>query len=101
VPFPALRNGEGQDLIEVHTMLTAPSIQVLGLTQDLATGTDVLDAQSVLVVGNPTMPTVWSPEQGGTRQALPRSPVPSKRPLRSPIYLISTRWWAAPPPKAP
>ncbi|MGD1905420.1 MAG: tetratricopeptide repeat protein, partial [Leptolyngbyaceae cyanobacterium] len=74
VPFPALRNGEGQDLIEAHTILTAPSIQVLGLTQDLATGTDALDSSSVLVVGNPTMPTVWSPQQGGTRQALPPLP---------------------------
>ncbi len=74
VPFPALRNGEGQDLIEAHTILTAPSIQVLGLTQDLARTTGTFNEQEMLVVGNPTMPTIWSPQQGGTRQALPPLP---------------------------
>ncbi|NJN19984.1 MAG: CHAT domain-containing protein [Leptolyngbya sp. RL_3_1] len=74
VPFPALRNGEGQALIEAHTILTAPSIQVLGLTQDLATPTDAFNEQDILVVGNPTMPTIWSPQQGGTYQTLPPLP---------------------------
>ncbi|MDA0865122.1 MAG: tetratricopeptide repeat protein [Cyanobacteria bacterium] len=74
VPFPALRSDTGQDLIETHTILTAPSIQVLGLTQALATMTEPLNEQVTLVVGNPTMPTLWSPQQGGTYQVLPPLP---------------------------
>lgn len=33
VPFPALKDKDGKYLIEKHTILTAPSIQVLDLTQ--------------------------------------------------------------------
>jgi CHAT domain-containing protein len=36
VPFPALKDPNGEYLIENHTLLTAPSIQVLQLTRDLA-----------------------------------------------------------------
>ncbi|MGJ5676367.1 MAG: CHAT domain-containing protein [Nostochopsis sp.] len=35
VPFPALKDKDGKYLIEKHTILTAPSIQVLDLTQAL------------------------------------------------------------------
>ncbi|MDZ8262893.1 CHAT domain-containing tetratricopeptide repeat protein [Nostoc sp. ChiQUE01b] len=57
VPFPALQDADRKYLIEKHTILTAPSIQVLDLTrqkrqQILGTSKDVL------VVGNPTMPKV-------------------------------------------
>jgi CHAT domain-containing protein len=48
VPFPALVNANGQSLIEHHIILTAPSIQVLGLTHQLAkqqsTSTSTADA---------------------------------------------------------
>lgn len=62
VPFPALQNSSGEYLIEQHTMLTAPSIQVLDSThrlqqklrEDRSTTTQ---KQDILVVGNPTMPT--------------------------------------------
>ncbi|WP_293069719.1 CHAT domain-containing tetratricopeptide repeat protein [Moorena sp. SIO4A5] len=57
VPFPALQDQEGNYLIEKHTILTAPSIEVLGLThqkrKDLPNS-----GQTALVVGNPTMPKV-------------------------------------------
>jgi CHAT domain-containing protein len=57
VPFPALQDESGKYLIENHTILTAPSIQVLELTrqqrQQLAT-----QGKNALVVGNPTMPKV-------------------------------------------
>ena len=57
VPFPALQDQEGKYLIEKHTILTAPSIEVLGLThqkrKNLANS-----AQTALVVGNPTMPKI-------------------------------------------
>jgi filamentous hemagglutinin family protein len=55
VPFAALQDTSGNYLIEKHTILTAPSIQVLSLTkkqQQLASG------KGAVVVGNPTMPSV-------------------------------------------
>jgi CHAT domain-containing protein len=55
VPFPALQDEKGKYLIEQHTILTAPSIQVLQLTHQqrkLASGKDFL------IVANPTMPSV-------------------------------------------
>lgn len=64
VPFAALQDADGRYLIERHTLLTAPSIQVIGLAQsqqrnrDTAAITDALT--SVLLVGNPTMPAVSS-----------------------------------------
>lgn len=63
VPFPALQDATGKFLIEQHTILTAPSIQVLDLThqqrQRVATSHQLpLQSQDVLVVGNPTMPTI-------------------------------------------
>jgi len=55
LPFAALEDAEGQALIERHTLLTAPAIQLLDWTL-------VGDRGSVssppLVVGNPVMPTV-------------------------------------------
>jgi len=57
VPFPALQDEDGKYLIEKHTILTAQSIEVLGLThkkrQQLPNS-----VQGALVVGNPTMPKV-------------------------------------------
>lgn len=57
VPFPALQDAAGKFLIEKHTILTAPSIQILELTcqkrQESSDG-----AGDILVVGNPTMPEV-------------------------------------------
>ncbi|MDF5719479.1 MAG: tetratricopeptide repeat protein [Rhizonema sp. PD37] len=66
VPFPALQDKEGKYLIEKHTILTSPSIQVLDLThQQLQkrrkSSTSVLvglNFMSPLIVGNPTMPKV-------------------------------------------
>lgn len=55
IPFPALQAPNGKYLIETHTMLTAPSIQVLELTHQHQLTTD---SSSTLVVGNPTMPHV-------------------------------------------
>lgn len=38
VPFPALQDASGKDFIEKHTVLTAPSIQVLELTRQQKQG---------------------------------------------------------------
>ena len=71
VPFAALMDDSGDYLIENHTILTAPSIQVLDLTQKqrLALGhTKDLNPDQLLLVGNPTMPEVWNPKTSDFQQ---------------------------------
>ena len=76
VPFPALQDANGTYLIQKHTILTAPSIQVLDLTrqqrQKLA-NRPANDRGNALVLGNPTMPIV-SLSPGEPKQKL--SPLP-------------------------
>jgi len=55
VPFPALQDASGKYLIEKHTVLTAPAIQVLELTQQQRQN---VSGKELLVVGNPTMPSI-------------------------------------------
>lgn len=57
VPFPALQYDQDKYLIEKHTILTAPSIQVLDFTSKQQRRVEKLNAKS-LIVGNPTMPKV-------------------------------------------
>lgn len=73
VPFPALMDNQGNYLIQKHTILTAPSIQVLDLTRQQrqhsqANGSSPLQGDDVLIVGNPLMPKVWNPEDGTEKQ---------------------------------
>ncbi|RZM82813.1 CHAT domain-containing protein [Leptolyngbya iicbica] len=65
LPFAALTDAAGQALVDKHTLLTTPAIQLLDLT--LAEATMV--GAAPLVVGNPTMPAVPSLE--GELQPLP------------------------------
>ena len=60
VPFPALQDEKGKYLIEKHTILTSPSIQVLDLThkQRIASKKSGIGKGEILVVGNPTMPKI-------------------------------------------
>jgi CHAT domain-containing protein len=61
VPFPALQDANGTYLIQKHTILTAPSIQVLDLTRQQRQKLAQQPANNrgnALVLGNPTMPTV-------------------------------------------
>ena len=61
VPFAALQDRDGTYLIEKHTILTAPSIQVLDLAVRAGAGalrTAALQPTQALVVGNPVMPQV-------------------------------------------
>ena len=62
VPFAALQDTEGNYLIEKHTILTAPAIQVLDLTrqqrQQLGDRESGAGSEDFLIVGNPTMPEV-------------------------------------------
>jgi CHAT domain-containing protein len=74
VPFTALQNSSGQFLIERHTILTAPSIQILQLTAQQQKRITTKNKQS-LVAGNPTMPSIeFFPGEGvQTLPALPGS----------------------------
>ena len=72
VPFPALQDNSGKYLIEKHTILTAPSIQVLDLTRKQRNRIGENNSNS-LVVGNPIMPTV-SLSPGEKPQQLPSLP---------------------------
>ncbi|MDZ7956587.1 MAG: CHAT domain-containing protein [Aulosira sp. DedQUE10] len=71
VPFAALQDADGKYLIEKHTILTSPSIQVLDLThkQKQRIGTKPIQGKDTLIVGNPTMPFV-APKIGETPQQL-------------------------------
>ncbi|MEG3921244.1 tetratricopeptide repeat protein [Microcoleus sp. POL10_C6] len=75
VPFPALQDSGGTYLIEKHTILTAPSIQVLDLTrqQRQKLANQPANSSNALVLGNPTMPSV-SLSLGEPKQQL--SPLP-------------------------
>jgi CHAT domain-containing protein/tetratricopeptide (TPR) repeat protein len=75
VPFAALQDANATYLIENHTILTAPAIQILALTQQQRArkrdGETTLHA--LLIVGNPSMPSV-SFEAG--QPAEPLEPLP-------------------------
>jgi tetratricopeptide (TPR) repeat protein len=61
-PFPALQDKDGKYLIEKHTILTSPSIQVLELTREQRQrvgARQIASPQDALVVGNPTMPSFY------------------------------------------
>jgi CHAT domain-containing protein/Tfp pilus assembly protein PilF len=58
VPFVALQDKDGKYLIEKHTILTVPAIQVLDLTRQQR---QKVTGKDVLVMGNPTMPKVGIP----------------------------------------
>ena len=58
VPFAALQNSKGEYLIKKHTIVTAPSIQVLNFTNQLKNSVIKDNFKSALVVGNPIMPTI-------------------------------------------
>jgi len=74
VPFPALQDANGTYLIQKHTILTAPSIQVLDLTRQQRQKLAQKQSNSgrALVLGNPTMPSVSSP--GAPKQQLSALP---------------------------
>jgi CHAT domain-containing protein len=67
-----LQDESGKYLIEKHTLLTAPSIQVLQLTQQQRQRV-AARSNKALVVGNPTMPKV-APAIGQPPQQLPPLP---------------------------
>lgn len=72
VPFGALQDSDGKYLIQKHTIVTSPSIQVLDLTHKQREAQKTLNTDA-LIVGNPTMPFV-PPLPGATPQQL--APLP-------------------------
>jgi CHAT domain-containing protein/Tfp pilus assembly protein PilF len=70
VPFSALLDEQGKYLIEKHTILTAPAIQVLDLTRKQKHNGQ-RSAKDVLVVGNPTMPKIKFGELVANLEPLP------------------------------
>jgi CHAT domain-containing protein/Tfp pilus assembly protein PilF len=75
LPFPALEDASGQYLIQKHTLLTAPAIQVLDLTRQQrqrleAKYTAPMQGTDALVVGNPTMPADLEPLPAAEQEAL-------------------------------
>ena len=68
LPFAALQDAEGRYLVERHTLLTAPTIQLLDLTLETAPSAP---AARSLVVGNPTLPseTTLQPLPGAEAEA--------------------------------
>lgn len=81
VPFAALKTPDGQYLIENHTILTSPSIQVFGLATEAKATTIRANGGSAairnpLIVGNPTMPSVTFLSEGGSFQDVRLSSLP-------------------------
>ena len=74
VPFSALRGLDGKYLIEHHTILISPSIQILELTRQYQQRRGHSKLPKALIVGNPLMPTVSSEKlpnlPGARREAL-------------------------------
>ncbi|BAY16143.1 TPR repeat-containing protein [Anabaenopsis circularis NIES-21] len=80
VPFPALKDADNKYLIEKHTILTAPSIQVLDLTHKQRLQTRNASNQNAVVVGNPIMPRVaYKPDDKPEQlEALPHTEIEAK-----------------------
>ncbi|PZO36395.1 MAG: Fis family transcriptional regulator [Pseudanabaena frigida] len=61
VPFAALIDPQDKFLIERYTVQIAPAIQVLDLTHQIRQQLQKVNLQEILIVGNPTMPTLGDP----------------------------------------
>ncbi|MGB0563719.1 MAG: CHAT domain-containing protein [Spirulinaceae cyanobacterium] len=69
IPFPALQDANGVELIERHTILTAPSIQVLAEARRNQRRN--APRNRALVVGNPTMPEIPKSPSANRNQLAP------------------------------
>jgi CHAT domain-containing protein len=74
-------DSEGKYLVEKHTILTAPSIQVLELTHKARQNAS-RSGQEALVVGNPSpMPKGFTPLKGAQKEALDVAQLLKTQPL--------------------
>lgn len=65
VPFAALINKNGQHLIETHTIITTPSLQILDLIQQRQSQPlEAVQSESTnaLIIGNPEIPNFSEPQ---------------------------------------
>jgi CHAT domain-containing protein len=74
IPFPTLKDDQGQYLIDKHTILTAPSIQSLELTHNIKQNRVNYQGEN-LIIGNPTMPSIADLENQNL-QRRPLAPLP-------------------------
>jgi CHAT domain-containing protein/predicted DNA-binding protein YlxM (UPF0122 family) len=74
IPFAALQDAAGKYIIEKHTVSIAPSIQILDLTRQQRQRQRSRPKSQVLVVGNPTMPSI---RLTPTEVPTPLSPLPA------------------------
>jgi tetratricopeptide (TPR) repeat protein len=71
VPFPALVDAKGNYLVKQHTLLSAPSIQVLGLTNRGASAQNWKNPEELVVLGNPSpMPESLDALPAAEREAI-------------------------------
>ncbi|WP_242057006.1 CHAT domain-containing tetratricopeptide repeat protein [Planktothrix sp. FACHB-1355] len=89
VPFAALQDSAGKYLIEKHTIITAPSIQVLDLTRQAKQRLQTSTNKRSLVVGNPTMPSI-RPKVNAPPEQLPSLPG-SEKEANAIATLLSTQ----------
>jgi CHAT domain-containing protein len=73
IPFAALRSPDKKFLIEQHTILSAPSIQVLDFTHQQHQRQAQDTNRTAIVLGNPTMP-MYAEKIGATPKQLPPLP---------------------------
>ncbi len=89
VPFPALKDANNKYLIEKHTILTAPAIQVLDYTRKNTETLNIASLQpgDTLLVGNPIMPITGIPPvqqrplPGTEKEANKIAPILNTQPL--------------------
>ncbi len=80
VPFPALVDAKGTYLVKQHTLLSAPSIQVLGLTTRTAQSWN--NPEGLVVLGNPSpMPESLDPLPAAEREAIAVAKMLKTQPL--------------------
>ncbi|NES17928.1 MAG: CHAT domain-containing protein [Symploca sp. SIO3E6] len=78
LPFSALQDSKGKFLIEQHTIITVPSIQVLALTSKPRSKVVKEKFLATLIVGNPKMPTIPLSQPPQTLASLPGAEVEAK-----------------------
>jgi tetratricopeptide (TPR) repeat protein len=87
-PFATLQNAQGQYLIEKHTIIIAPAIQILQLTRQARQKVRQVSPQNILVVGNPTMPKIGDP-RGNYYHSLAANRKPKSLPNFSTLKRLS------------
>ncbi len=82
VPFPALVDATGTYLVQQHTLVSAPSIQVLGLTDRRSWAQRWNNPEELVILGNPSpMPESLDPLPAAEREAIAVAQMLKTQPL--------------------